>query len=169
MIFHQEYIPIHSRFSKGTLLLVNLFFILIPLLTPAQPVSFHFNRFTDTEGLSDGFVHAFVQDKYGFMWIGTTYGLNRFDGIHVKNYFAVPADSTSLIDNEIESLFMDSAQQIWVGTRHGLCRYDECNDLFIRYPGGLNPGIYDIIEDSQHQFWLATTDGLYQVNEQKIH
>jgi ligand-binding sensor domain-containing protein len=53
----------------------------------AQTTSFNFRSLTDADGLSDGVVHGFVQDQYGFIWIGTSYGLDRFDGINIKPYF----------------------------------------------------------------------------------
>src|SRR5678815_354487 len=64
--------------------------------TPAQVTTFNFRRLGANEGLSDGIVHAFVQDKYGYIWVGTTYGLNRFDGVNIKTFFSKPGDSTSL-------------------------------------------------------------------------
>src|SRR5678815_746043 len=71
----------------------------------AQTTSFNFRSLTDADGLSDGVVHDFVQDQYGFIWIGTSYGLDRFDGISIKTFFVQKGDSTSLPDNYIRSLY----------------------------------------------------------------
>src|SRR6185503_3727934 len=112
-----------------------LFLIQLNIFSPVQSQtnSINFRRLTNSEGLSDGVVHSFVQDKYGFIWIGTHYGLNRFDCINIKNYFSSPGDPGSLPDNHIESLYCDSKSNLWVGTIHGLCRYDYSTNKFINY------------------------------------
>ncbi|HEX8313729.1 MAG TPA: two-component regulator propeller domain-containing protein, partial [Flavisolibacter sp.] len=42
------------------------------------------------QGLSNNFAWAVGQDKYGFMWIGTSNGLNRYDGHNIRQYFHDP-------------------------------------------------------------------------------
>ena len=144
-------------------ILSNTFYV-----AQSQITSFNFRRLTNTEGLSDGNVHAFVQDKYGFMWIGTNYGLNRFDGINIKTWFHSPRDSGSVADNYIQSLYCDGKANLWVGTIRGLCRYDYTRNKFIRYPGPKDIVINDIKEDSKGRIWLAAADGLWIVDEQKL-
>jgi ligand-binding sensor domain-containing protein len=147
-----------------------LFFIQSTIfsLVQSQTTSFNFRRLTNTEGLSDGVVHAFVQDKYGFIWIGTNYGLNRFDGINIKTWYSNPRDRGSLADNYIQSLYCDSKANLWVGTIHGLSRYDYSANKFINYAGPKAIVINDIKEDNNGQIWLAAGDGLWIVDEQKL-
>src|SRR6185436_18069341 len=104
-------------------LLVFLFQVQTRFACIAQPAYYNFRHLTSAEGLSDGVVHAFAEDKYGFIWIGTSFGLNRFDGISVRSWFTKTGDSNSLIHNFIQSLFRDSKKNLWVGTYRGLCRY----------------------------------------------
>jgi len=134
--------------------------------TPAQVTTFNFRRLGANEGLSDGIVHAFVQDKYGYLWVGTTYGLNRFDGVNIKTFFSKPGDSTSLLDNYVRSLYCDKNNNLWVGTMQGLCRYDYATNKFIRYA---SPSftIITIREDKKGTIWLGTNDGLWIVDKQK--
>ncbi len=147
-----------------------LFFIQANIYSPvqSQTTSFNFRRLTNSEGLSDGVVHAFAQDKYGFMWIGTHYGLNRFDGINIKNYFSSPGDTGSLANNYVESLYCDSKGNLWVGTFRGLCRYDYSSNKFVNYTCPKAIAINDIQEDNKGRIWLAATDGLWIVDEQKL-
>jgi ligand-binding sensor domain-containing protein len=147
-----------------------LFFIQANIYSPvqSQTTSFNFRRLTNSEGLSDGVVHAFAQDKYGFMWIGTHYGLNRFDGINIKNYFSSPGDTGSLANNYVESLYCDSKANLWVGTFRGLCRYDYSTNKFVNYTCPKAIAINDIQEDNKGRIWLAATDGLWIVDEQKL-
>src|SRR5690242_13645625 len=113
----------------------------------AQSTSFHFRHLTNNEGLSDGVVHSFAQDKYGFMWIGTSNGLNRFDGINIKAFFSKQNDSTTLTNNYVQSLYCDSKNNLWIGTFSGLCRYDYPSNRFIRYSTPKPNIVNDIRED----------------------
>ena len=150
-------------------MIIGLIFIQ-SLFTPdsvAQTTSFTFRRLTNTEGLSDGVVHAFIQDKYGFLWIGTSYGLNRFDGMSIKTWFYGKDDSTSLDNNFIQSLYCDSKDNLWVGTLSGLCRYDYTTNRFTRYSSPPSLVIYAIREDRKGMIWLATSRGLWTLNEKE--
>src|SRR4030095_9310312 len=112
-----------------------LFVIHLTIYSPiqSQSTSFNFRRLTNAEGLSDGIVHALVQDNYGFIWIGTKYGLNRFDGINIKTFFSRHGDSSSLGNDYILSLYCDTRANLWVGTFHGLCRYNYSTNSFVNY------------------------------------
>ena len=52
----------------------------------AQGDNLRFQRLTIKEGLSQSSINAIIQDHYGFIWLGTQDGLNRFDGIDVTHY-----------------------------------------------------------------------------------
>src|SRR6266700_3032453 len=150
-----------SDITRRTMIILFVFmqgFFLLP--TQSQTTSFNFRHLTSTEGLSDGIVRAIVQDKYGFIWIGTSYGLNRFDGINVKNFFSNHGDAGSLPDNFIQSLYCDTKGNIWIGTGKGLSRYDYLRDLFINYTALKNIQVLDMHEDRKGNIWLATNDGL---------
>ena len=54
-----------------------------------------------SDRLSSGLITCICQDRYGFVWVGTEYGLNKFDGYRFTTYFHSRNDSTTLIDNEI--------------------------------------------------------------------
>ena len=56
----------------------------------------HFRNISIDSGLSDNLVLAIEKDKYGFVWIGTSEGLNRYDGYRFDIYKNYPDDSTSL-------------------------------------------------------------------------
>ncbi len=50
----------------------------------AQSPSFNFHQLGSANGLSDPAIKSITQDKYGYIWIGTVNGLNRFNGYEVK-------------------------------------------------------------------------------------
>ena len=61
-----------------------------------------------------------MQDKRGYIWIGTTDGLNRFDGYDFKVYKKNPFDKTTIGGNYIRCLYEDSRGNIWVGLLNGI-------------------------------------------------
>src|SRR5260221_2542770 len=89
----------------------------------------------DTEsGLSNNFVRKIVQDKTGYLWIGTTNGLNRFDGYSFKIFKHNPHDENSIADNVITALAVDKLNRIWIGhAAAGVTCYDPSENRFMRY------------------------------------
>ena len=92
-----------------------------------------FEHLTVKEGLSQGSVTCILQDREGFMWLGTQDGLNRFDGYTFTVFRHDPADAHSLNENFIFSLLEDSEGTLWVGTvgnHHVLSRFDPVAETF---------------------------------------
>jgi ligand-binding sensor domain-containing protein len=123
------------------------------------------NRFrdlTEVDGLSESDVTAVVQDKAGFMWLGTEDGLDRYDGFTFQVFRPISDDTQSLPDAWIDSLHVDPTGQLWVATRNGLARYDDKTESFTRF---LNHGrrplvVYAIADAEPGAFWLNTNEGL---------
>ena len=67
-----------------------------------------FEHLSIEDGLSQITVHSILQDKKGFLWIGTEDGLNRYDGYNFVVYRSDPSDSNSLSDNFIWTIIEDS-------------------------------------------------------------
>src|SRR6266487_3212794 len=146
-----------------------IFFLIVAHLPSNEQVSnYNFRSLTTNDGLSDGIVRAISQDKYGFIWIGTSYGLNRFDGISIKTFFYKKGDSTSLPDNYIQSLYCDPKGNLWVGTLKGLCRYNYIHNCFTKYSSSRELGITCIQGDKQNNIWLGTNDGLWIADQKKL-
>jgi ligand-binding sensor domain-containing protein len=83
------------------------------------------------EGLSQATVGAILKDINGFLWIGTSYGLNRFDGGGFKKYYADKArKNKTIIGNVVNSLIEDSQHNIWIGTDRGISCHDTRADTF---------------------------------------
>ncbi|MBX7220690.1 MAG: protein kinase [Blastocatellia bacterium] len=115
------------------------------------------------QGLSQSGVMALLQDRKGFLWLGTQDGLNRYDGATFKAYRHNPADPTSLSNNFIKTLYEDRAGQLWIGTDGGgLNRYDAQTDSFVSFkadptvPGSLGANsVWAIGEDAQGRLWVG--------------
>ena len=58
-----------------------------------------FRRLDTADGLSNSQVNCIFRDSRGFIWVGTAYGLNRYDGYRFKTFYSNRLDSTSMRDN----------------------------------------------------------------------
>jgi ligand-binding sensor domain-containing protein len=91
-----------------------------------------FKRIPAGSGLSQNTILAIIQDRRGFLWVGTAEGLNRYDGYDFVGYRHDPADSTSLSNSRVLALFEDRAGRLWAGTVNGANRFDERSGRFER-------------------------------------
>ena len=107
-------------------LLLSLLLAIITLTTYGQT-----GFFFPSDRFSSGLINDICQDKYGYIWIATENGLNKFDGYRFTTYLSHPDDSTTLGSNIVTKLYCDKKGQLWVGTRIGLSRYDY--KLCLRY------------------------------------
>jgi ligand-binding sensor domain-containing protein len=92
--------------------------ILDPLLEKIDLVDgndIRFQRLSPGSGLSQTRVEWLVQDKVGFIWFGTQYGLNRYDGYKSKIFKHEPDRPDSLSCVYVRSLFVDRGGILWVG------------------------------------------------------
>ena len=151
-----------------------LLMLIFPMDVSAQPKRLQFKHITVDDGLSSSLVLSIIQDNKGFIWTGTSDGLNRYDGFNFVTYRADPLDSTSLSDNAVQSLYVDHDDNLLIGTEIGLCLYDREKDHFLNYTvdkssplKGMYFNLADIEEDSLGGLWLATSSGLIYFNRAK--
>ena len=98
------------------------------------------------DGLSSGYPTCIHQDKYGFIWIGTQYGLNLYDGYEVKVFYADPKNPQSIFNNWIIRIFEEADGTIWFCTHIGISKYDRANQTFSNYI----PDTLDLYNDRNH-------------------
>jgi ligand-binding sensor domain-containing protein len=124
--------------------------------------SVYFRKYQVENGLSHNTVSCVLQDSYGFIWLGTTDGLNRFDGKQFKIYRSDNQDKFSLGNNSVQALFEDSNHNIWVATNEGIYIYQRLNGRFIlfdkktQYGVSISSEVRKIMETAKGQIWIAT-------------
>lgn len=151
---------------RNTLTILLLTWSLAACLhTRAQP-SYRFEHFSVRHGLRGSEVASVLQDQDGFIWLGTSGGLSRYDGYNITTYTPDPDDPYSLNHNWVLDLHQTRAGALWVGTGRGLCRLDKANQTFACYehdpndPQSIGPGwVTTIYEDRDSTLWIGTRDG----------
>ncbi|PHN02286.1 hybrid sensor histidine kinase/response regulator transcription factor [Flavilitoribacter nigricans] len=122
-------------------------------------------KFSEREVFS--YVRSMSQDHHGFLWIGTNYGLFRFDGYNYREFKNDPDDPESLIDNFVETTLTDHRGRLWIGTESGLDLLDRKTGKFIHFrhdpadPGSLSHNrVTSLEEDQAGNIWVGTRNGL---------
>ena len=139
---------------------------IIIFLTLASLMQADVRRLFTSDRLSSSLIDCVMQDRYGYLWVGTEYGLNKFDGYRFTSYFSNPTDTFSLSDNEVVKVLPDREGRLWVGTGKGLSRYDYEHNRFVRYtfPDGRVPRVNSLLITSSGDLLIGTAGyGLYQI------
>ncbi|HZK07066.1 MAG TPA: two-component regulator propeller domain-containing protein [Bacteroidales bacterium] len=131
-----------------------------------------FEKMGAEEGLTSGYVYCMHQDKYGFFWIGTQYGLNLYDGYEFKVFTADPKNPESLLNSWILDILEEPNGTMWFGTYLGISKYNRANQTFINYlPDTLSfkgdhNSIKMILQDGNY-LWIDVYGlGLFRFNKE---
>lgn len=151
---------------------INLLLWLVASILVVQPVvadiyesSEHVLHFTQLDAeriLSNSVINDIAQDEYGFIWVATQDGLNRFDGNYAEYYNNEPGNPTSLAFNWVWDIHVDSKGQIWAVGDGGISKYVQKTDSFINYvPSEQYPNLRGskfrvIAEAPNGELWFGT-------------
>jgi ligand-binding sensor domain-containing protein len=131
----------------------------------------NFKEYTVLDGLTYNSVTGIAQDSYGYIWVGTNKGLNRFDGTNFKHFFSDSRD-TSLPTDFVFGLRWIDKENLGVLTVFGLhiinTRTLAQRNLLI--PDAPQPvsnlnRISDILSDQYGNLFLSTIGGFYEFNK----
>lgn len=137
-----------------------------------------FRRLDTRDGLSNSQVNCIFKDSEGFVWIGTPYGLNRYDGYRFRVFFSNANDTTTIKDNYVDDICEAYDGRLWIKQGMNYCVYNPVTERFDRRPDrwlarqGIKGGIDRIYIDSRKCFWVKTYEnGLYYFNPytRKLH
>lgn len=120
--------------ARNTFLLVLFCICLFAGSLSAQKVSdfydIKFQKLSTDNVLPSNIIAGVVQDRNGFIWIGTSNGLARYDGVKVKLFQNLQSDSTSLPNNLIKDIQIDPGGILWLGTANGIVKFDPAREKF---------------------------------------
>jgi len=122
-----------------------------------------FRHLGPDDGLPGSVVTAVVQDALGFVWVGTSEGLVRYDGAEMRAFAHAAADSTTPPGPVTTALAATPrrrgapAGEIWVGTTAGLARYDPAREAFTRVSGAAD--VTALAVDAAGGAWAGLRDG----------
>ena len=130
-----------------------------PPLAPPQ-----FVPMTVADGLPSSVVYKTVQDRDGFIWIGTQDGLARYDGVGFRLFRHDPADPASLASNDVSTLLIDRAGNLWCGGEaSGLNRLEADGKSFTHWrhqPNEISTlgsdDLFSLAEDAAGGIWVGT-------------
>lgn len=125
-------------------------------------------------GLTSSQVLSILHDSYGYLWVGTYSGLNRYNGITFDSFRSTD-ETGSLADNQVGIIYEDRNRQLWIGGRSSLSRYCRQTDRFFLYdlpeiPEGVTGAstiVQSIEEDHEGRLWVAGgSNGLYYYDKE---
>src|SRR5262249_42238401 len=103
------------------------------------------------EGFAQGQVTSIAQTRDGYMWLGTEFGLLRFDG--VRNMPWHPPGNQRLPNNWIRSLLATSDGTLWIGTLEGLASW--VDGKLTRYPELDARSVNALLADHEGTVWAG--------------
>src|SRR6266542_1477155 len=115
-------------------------------------------NYTVNDGLPSNQIASTCEDSYGFLWIGTSNGLSRFNGKNFVNY----GYTEGLQDLFVNANYEDSYHRLWVGTLRGI--YELKGNRFITHHAKNNAEflVCGFKEMNVHELWATTTKGIYR-------
>ena len=127
---------------------------------------YKFINIGEEKGLSSLKINDLFQDSYGFVWVSTPHGLNRFDGYGCVQYFNVPGDTASISSSHIsKSGFAEDADcNLWIATHSGgLNFFNRKTEKFTSYRAKKDQSnsismdkLFDIEPDGKGGLWIGT-------------
>ena len=147
--------------------LITIFCIVTEVSAGVIP-DMKFRRLDTREGLSNSTVTSILRDSRGYVWFGTGYGLNRYDGYRIRTFFSYDKDTTSLRNNRVDEIQEGHGGRLWLKQGMNYSVYDPVTEKVDRTPSrwlneqGIEGSIESLHLDSKKSYWVKTyEDGFY--------
>ncbi len=141
---------------------ISLYFLLLVFWTHGNAQNiFKFEHITVNDGLSHSDAMAVIQDKDGFIWVGTNKGLDRYDGYTLKNYRLPYRNVNGQYTNRVLDLHLSQDKTLWVVPEtQGIFYYDPKSDGFKNLAGkARNPKDAEILQNLTARSLSTSPDG----------
>ncbi len=128
----------------------------------------HFEKVLDGSTTGVRNIRNISQDKLGYIWISTSKGLFRYDGISFKNFLNQSGKEEELSKNNLMCLTIDGTGIIWMGTwGAGIQKYNPATNSFMEFQHNkqdasslINDTVISITTDHLNNIWIGTINGL---------
>jgi signal transduction histidine kinase/ActR/RegA family two-component response regulator len=130
-----------------------------PLPTP------QFRTYDKLQGLPSSKVHAVAQDAAGFIWVATSAGVVRFDGMAFTRP-VTPAPAQAMPEDAVHLLLADGHDGLWMaGPELGVARLDTRTGAFVQWHDGLHDGeVTALALAPEGAVWMGTDHGLERID-----
>jgi len=129
----------------------------------AEPA--RFRRISITDGLSNNWVRCVYHDRFGYIWVGTSGGLNRYDGVQFKGYKPLSNDSLEQGNVTINAILEKDSLNLWILTDIGMYTYHYPSDRL--FQARLLPENFPFLAgayDAAGNLWIGSNRGLIRLN-----
>ena len=130
-----------------------------------------FQRLDTRDGLSSSQSLCIYRDSHGFVWMGTPYGLNRYDGYRFKTFFSYVKDTTTLRGNYVDEIYEAFDGKLWLKQGMNYTVFDPVTERFDQHPEywlheqGVQGGIERLFLGAEKDLWVKTFDtGFWHLN-----
>uniref|UniRef100_UPI003216D622 two-component regulator propeller domain-containing protein n=1 Tax=uncultured Draconibacterium sp. TaxID=1573823 RepID=UPI003216D622 len=155
-------------------MLRKCFIIFLVILTGNISVgnekNYSFRKVSPPGGFTFGAINAIVQDRFDNLWLGTSYGLIRYDSENITKFETNLSDSTSLLHNVVTAMVLDKENLLWISTRIGLCYFNQETQTFTRIKiktesvSSSVSNIQSMACDKNGNLWLVDSKGFGILN-----
>jgi ligand-binding sensor domain-containing protein len=122
-------------------------------LNPSLDISQYAHKaWTPEDGLFKGRIYSIAQTPDGYLWLGTEFGLFRFDG--VRSIAWQPPAGERLPSNIVTAVAVARDGRLWIGTRAGLASWKD--GKLTDYAELAGEGVFTILEDREGTVWAGT-------------
>jgi len=123
-------------------------------LDPALDISqYAHKRWMVSDGFAKGITYSIAQTPDGYLWLGTEFGLLRFDGVRSTEW--TPPSGEQLPSNDIRKLLVTRDGTLWIGTYKGLASWKSGRLKQYRELSGSI--VSSLLEDGQGVVWAGAT------------
>jgi signal transduction histidine kinase/DNA-binding response OmpR family regulator/ligand-binding sensor domain-containing protein len=159
-------------FGKNVLIiLLWLSFFNLPFHVTAE--DFKIAKISPEGGFTYEAISSVSEDKFGFIWFGSSNGVYRYNSVSTIKYINTPGDRTSLPGNLVRSLYLDLKKNLWIATGNGLAVFNYQQENFKKYsfhdvygnPKGIN--VLQIVQTADSSYWMVDNNGFGKIDLKK--
>lgn len=143
---------------------ITLLMLVVPFVAMAVIPDVKFRRLDTRDGLSNSQVNSILRDSHGHIWLGTQFGLCRYDGYRFKTFYSYERDTTTLRSNRVDEIQEAYDGKLWLDHGMNYSVYDPVTEKVDRSPShwlakqGIKGGVESMHIDSKKNFWIKTYD-----------